>query len=119
MTKRITSFLTPILLFAPAVVLAQTDGINRLIDQIQVLIMRLIPVVIGLALLLFLFGIVRYVFTKEDTEKGQAKMYMLWGLVALFVMVSVWGLVTILKETFFGGINIDVPPTVPRVPGTR
>jgi hypothetical protein len=119
MKNKLKFLLAPSLMFLPALVLAQGDGINRLIDQFQVLVMRLVPIVIGLALLVFLWGVLRYLFSKDDTAKGEARNFMMWGIVALFVMVSVWGIVTILSQTIFGTTPIDVPPTTPKVPGTR
>ena len=39
---------------------------------------------------------------------------MLWGIVALFVMVSVWGLVNVLKGSFnLDNENIPVAPAIP------
>ena len=47
---------------------------------------------------------------EEDNEKRKA--YFWWGLVVLFVMVSIWGIINLLKNTIFGdgtyGIGIDV-----------
>ncbi len=37
---------------------------------------------------------------QEDADKRKA--YFLWGIVALFVMVSIWGIVAILQRTLFG-----------------
>ncbi len=119
MIKKISSFVIPALVLMPALVFAQSDGVNRLIDQVQNLVARLIPIVIGLALLVFLWGVLRYLFSKEDTEKGQAKSFMLWGIITLFVMVSVWGLVQIVSDTVFGtGGPREIVPSIPRVPGS-
>ena len=61
----------------------------------------LIPVLAALALILFLFGVVRFVAKAgNEREKSHSKEAMLWGLVALFVLVSVWGIIGILRRTF-------------------
>lgn len=119
MLNKLKFLLAPSLMFLPALVLAQGDGLNRLIDQFQVLVMRLVPIVVGLALLLFLWGVLNYLFKKDEVQKKDARDFMIWGIVALFVMVSVWGLVTVLSQTIFGTTPINVPPTLPLVPGTR
>ncbi|MEX0931288.1 MAG: hypothetical protein WDZ88_00900 [Candidatus Paceibacterota bacterium] len=55
-------------------------------------------VIIGLSLVFFLFNVLRYIKDganekrREDIRQG-----MLWGIVALFVSVSVWGLVNLLR----------------------
>jgi FtsH-binding integral membrane protein len=102
----------------PLLVGAQ-DGLNHLIDQVQTIVVRLIPIVIGLALLVFLWGVLTYVISKNDEDKAGARKYMLWGIIGLFVMVSVWGLVTILADSIFGGNRISQPPTVPSIPTTQ
>ncbi len=76
----------------------------------------LIPLVIGFGLLLFLIGITRFVSAGGDEEKRTAgRNMMLFGIVALFVMTSVWGFVKILGLTFFGASGPESRiPSVPR-----
>ena len=40
----------------------------------------------------------------EEAKRAQGKQYMIWGIIALAVMLSIWGLVGVLKNTF--GINV-------------
>ena len=84
--------------FFPSVVLAKTfaDIVGELVGVIN----TAIPVVSGLVLLAFFWGVFKYVFSSADsTEKGQAKEVIVWGLVALFVAFSIWGLVAVLENT--------------------
>ncbi len=76
----------------------------------------LIPILIGLALVVFFFGLFKYVKTGfgDKNEVEGSKSLMLWGIIILFVMFSVWGLVAILQGTFFG--NETIPVTLPDVP---
>ena len=76
---------------------------------------QLIPLVISIALLVFLIGIVQYVTAGGDEEKRTAARGMIiFGIIALFVMVSVWGFVNILSRTFFGnGASAIRPGYVP------
>ncbi len=63
-----------------------------------------IPIVIGIAIVGFLYGVLKYILSLgNEQEKKEGKEVMLWGVVALFVMFSVWGLLRILLGTFFGG----------------
>jgi hypothetical protein len=58
---------------------------------------------------------VKFIFAQGSEEaKADAKKIMLWGIVALFVMVSVWGLVRFIGNAFEveQGGTIDIP-TVP------
>ncbi len=36
----------------------------------------------------------------DETARTEARNIMIWGIIALFVMVSVWGLVNVLDDTF-------------------
>ena len=70
---------------------------------------------IGIALVGFLWGVAKFILAAEDTSKREeGRNLMLYGIIALFVMISIWGLVTILAGTF--GIDTSI---VPRFPGIR
>jgi uncharacterized membrane protein (GlpM family) len=70
-----------------------------------------IPLIFTLAVVMFLWGVVQYVINSdEEAKKEKGRQFMLWGIIALAVMVSVWGLVGILSGTF--GINASVLPQV-------
>lgn len=70
-----------------------------------------IPLLIGLAVTAFVYGIIQFFLNPDNEEKRKAgKSYMLWGIIALFVMVSFWGLVGILSNTFTpGGTTVYMP----------
>jgi hypothetical protein len=101
------------LVAAPALAAAQSlGGILGLLAQAEDLINRLIPFVIALAVLVFLWGIFKYITAGGDSEKRkEATGLIIWGIIGLFVMVSVWGLVNILVRS----VNLD--NTAPNAPG--
>lgn len=90
-----------------------SDGIRHLLGIAAGIIQALIPIVIGLAVLVFLWGVLQYVLRSSDAGKDEGRQFMLWGIIALFVMVSVWGLVNILRDSL--GLNLATP-TAPRIP---
>lgn len=122
--KKILALLASI---APALIVAAGENtpagsaarsIDGILNWLIGLAARALPLLILAALVLFLFGIVRRFFwAKEGTDKGEAGKFILWGIVALFVMVSVWGLVNVLKGTF----NLDTNniPAAPAIPYQR
>jgi len=81
--------------------------LNLIVNQI---LNPLIGVLISLALVIFFIGVIKYIRVAGEEDKNDAKKIMWWGIIALFVMISVWGLVQILINTFFPG---GVPPTPP------
>jgi Type IV secretion system pilin len=117
--KKILSLLV---LLSPAVLFASDAPINTAARSVDGLLNwfiyiagRALPLLILAALVLFLFGIVkRFFWGKDAADRGEAGRYILWGVVALFVMVSVWGLVNVLRGTFnLDTNNIPVAPAVP------
>ena len=77
-----------------------------LVTQLQSLVNLLVPLVIAIGLLLFIWGLVQYIVASGDeaaTEEGRRKM--VWGVIALFVIVSVWGLVALLGQLTGVGQN--------------
>jgi hypothetical protein len=80
-----------------------TDGYN--------LIVLVAKFLVPLALLVFVWGIVVFIAksgNEEAVEEGKRKM--IWGVVALFVIVSIWGIVAVLQQI----TGIVQPATITR-----
>ncbi len=58
---------------------------------------------IALAVCWFIWNVIKYAMSDDEEGKGKAKSQMIWGIVAIAVMVSVWGLVALLQNAF--GLN--------------
>lgn len=110
----IALFVFPLVTFAQ-----QRSGLQNLVSQAGGLIQGLIPIVIGLGVLVFLWGILQYVLADDESGKEKGRTFMLWGIIALFVMVSVWGLVNILRETLDLNNATPTAPGIPRPPQSR
>ncbi len=105
------SFLLPLVTFA------QLQNIEtNIVTPIGRIINLLIPIVFALAMLYFFWGLAQYILNSGDSgaqEDGKNKM--IWGIVALFVMSAVWGLVRFLGTAI--GINQEAAPAVtPLIP---
>lgn len=106
------AFLFPSFAFA-------ADDLQGVFCILGQLVLQLTPIVFALALLAFFWGLAMYMFSLSGGDgaaahsaygapaspqgKQSGRTIMMWGLIVLFVMVSVWGLVKILQTTF--GIN--------------
>jgi uncharacterized membrane protein YidH (DUF202 family) len=108
LTAQGAAFLTATLL--PSLTLALT--VDETYEIAFTIIQDLILLVIGVALLVFLWGIFKYFFASDDAGKKIGRTYILWGIIGLFVMVAVWGLVNLLRSSL--GMNTR-PPAVPEV----
>ncbi len=95
------------LLGLPLVSFAQSlnlSPVSKLIGAIAAVIGTLVPILVTLGLVVFLWGLVKYLWGhggKADIDG--AKKLMKWGLLTLFVMVSVWGIIDLMQAAF----NID------------
>jgi len=75
--------------------------LENIIGIIGDIILLVIPVVVALALIFFFWGLAQFILNAGNEQKRtEGKGIMLWGIIALFVIVSVWGLVTVLQNTF-------------------
>jgi phosphoglycerol transferase MdoB-like AlkP superfamily enzyme len=74
-------------------------GLFTIIQMIKDLINVVMPLIISLTVLVFIWGIFRMVTSSDGAAREEARGYITWGVVALFVMVSVWGLVNILVSS--------------------
>ncbi len=77
-------------------------NVTNLLNIFGGLVSASIGILVTLALAVFFWGLVKYLFNLGG-EKGheQGKHLMIYGIVALFVMVSVWGLIQFV-QSFFG-----------------
>jgi len=110
--QKFKKYIPAILFLTPFFVLA-ANTIQGIITIAQGILQTLIPLLMGFGLVVFLWGVIKYVSAGGDEEKRkEARNTMIWGIVALFVMVAVWGLVYVLSATF----QIDVGGQHPEYP---
>ncbi len=102
-----SAYLLPVAVFAQATGPTEGVGIYGVINQVNGIINVIIPFLVGLAVLIIIWGVFNYISGAGDEEKrAQAKQYIIWGVIGVFIMLSVWGLVSILTNSF----SLDVTP---------
>ena len=101
MKKNIISLIS-VLSFIPSVTFAMNDTFKDLVTNVVMngVLVPIVPILISLTIIVFIFGILKFMKSSDSKERGEGKMYMLWGIIGIFVMVSVWGLVNILQNSF-------------------
>ncbi|MEK7128814.1 MAG: hypothetical protein AAB858_00520 [Patescibacteria group bacterium] len=83
----------------PFVVSAQQ--IVVILSRFRQILDLLIPIFITLAVLFFFWGLIMYIKAGGGTEqKDTGKFYMIWAVIALFVMVSIFGIIGLIGNTF-------------------
>lgn len=83
-----------------------------ILENIEDIIAKIIPIIMAVATIVFLWGIVMYITASGDEKKTTtAKTYISSGLIGLFFMVAIWGVVKALVTTFgVGGEGIPTGP---------
>ena len=103
-----TSALSLGLLLVPALTSAQT--LLNTLAFFNTVLNALIGLMVTLAIVTFFWGGVRYLFSNSSEVKGEGLKFMLYSIIMIFVMVSVWGLVRLLQSTFGVGNQTPVVP---------
>ena len=74
---------------------------------------RLIPIFVALALIYFIWGLMKFILAADSEAREEGKKGMWLGIVALFVIVSIWGIVAFISRTLGIDSTTNVnPPTV-------
>lgn len=77
---------------------------------------KLIPIFIGVAIIVFFWGIIKFIANAGDEKAIEdGKKFMIWGIVGLFVIVSMWGIIGFLQESLDIG-NIGGVGSGPGIP---
>ncbi len=93
---------------------ARLEPLKQLVHSVGEILAMLIPILIALALVAFFWGLVRYIFGGAE-KAADGRKIMVSGLIALFVMVTVYGIIRLAQ----GALGIDSNPNiqVPNFPG--
>lgn len=101
--KKFVALVLSTALFLPSIVFAQPSTFAELVDVIISIINPLFMLSISLIFLMFLWGLAKFIFSLGNSKSiDDGKQLMFWGIIALFLVLSVWGIVAILRNTFLG-----------------
>lgn len=78
-----------------------TNALFKLLALAQTIVSRLVPFLIGVAVLAFFWFLIIFIWKGQDSPEEQKKSLagMGYSILAIFVMVSIWGIIG-----FFGSI---------------
>lgn len=106
-----TSALT---LFTPVSVFAQSGGtdIFHILNLTKSTLNYLIIIFITLALVFFIYNVTKNVIGGDAEERANAKNTIIYGVIGIFVIVAIWGIVNFVGRTL--GISNPVPVGDPK-----
>jgi hypothetical protein len=119
-----SAVVSSLMIFTPIMVFAQTTGgscdsrtgLAKMICQVTQLLNSIIPLLIALGVVIFIWGVVMYVIADGEEAKKKGKDRMIWGIIGFSVIIGLWGLVILLLNTF--GLGGAVAPTLEPLTGT-
>ncbi|MDP2593234.1 MAG: pilin [bacterium] len=74
----------------------------------------IVPVLIALGVVYFVWGVISFVMAGDEEAKTAGRDRIIFGIIGLAVIIGMWGLVNLLRNTFL--LNNDTRITLPTVP---
>lgn len=100
----------------PALALAgdisESGSIFGIIGTIRAILDMLMPILITVAAVWFVWNVISYTIAGDDKKKESAKNGIITGLIGLLVIVAFWGIIALVMNTFGVGTgeNLDIIP---------
>lgn len=78
----------------------------------------LVPVLMAVAFIVFLWGIYKYFIygAANESEKSEGRKFAMWGIIGFVILLSLWGLVNLIRGTL--GLNAGQAPAYPTIGGS-
>ena len=91
-----------------------------LLNRVNLVLNAVVPFLVGIAVFIVIWGVFKYIANAAEEEKrAEARAFVVWGIIGIFAMVSVWGFVNILVNSF--DLSTQAPaarPNLPPIPGS-
>lgn len=113
------SLILLVLFVGPLCVYGQSfDYAKNILQEFLKLIGILVPIITALALIMLMWSAVQLIRADKDETRTEGRKKVMWGVIALFVLVSVWGIVVVLQGMFFKGNEANSNAQTPKLPTT-
>jgi hypothetical protein len=74
----------------------------------------IIPFLAVVAFLMFIWGVARYIKSAgNEREIKDSKNFLIWGIIGLFIMVTIWGIIAFMQSEF--GFGSGGTPIIPQI----
>jgi hypothetical protein len=92
-------FLT-LLAFFPLITFAAVTDVKTLLQLVSNLLGSVMGLLYMVVFVAFFWGISLFILnTDDDAKRAKGKAWMLWSVIALFVLITIWGLIGLLVRT--------------------
>ncbi len=105
------NFLFPLSAFAVDATTTDMTQLKSILSVVGGVFNFAIPILITLGVIYFIWAVTRYVTIRDEEERAKSKGHIIYGLIGLFVAVSIWGIIQLLNTTL--GINAGGTTVLP------
>ena len=78
----------------------QVNNIQEFICKLNDILTAIIPFLIALGIVYFVWGVISYVIGNDEEAKKKGRDRMIYGIIGLVVIIAVWGIVRWVTSTF-------------------
>ena len=108
---------SPLLSFAQPSLDATDGGLFNFLDFVQDTINFALPVLVGIAVIIVIINVIKFIANADnEEERKKSTKGIIAGIVGIAVIVSIWGLVSLLVNTFGLDDNDVTDIKIPEVP---
>lgn len=106
--------LTPSFAFA-----VDATPLSTFVSSMGGIVNQLVPIFSTIVVLVFFYGLIKYVLSAGDDESSKkAKSYMIRGIIGMFVLATIWGIIGFIQETIGNKnaptiVNVTLPSLTP------
>ncbi|MFA5831711.1 MAG: hypothetical protein WC878_07860 [Candidatus Paceibacterota bacterium] len=100
MKKTFPKVIAAMAFFAPSFAFAEGGSLSALVPKIGDIVNQLIPILSSVVVLVFFYGLIKYVLSAGDDDASKkARGYMIRGILGMFVLVTIWGIIGFMQNT--------------------
>lgn len=91
------------LLLTPTLAFAAPQTFDELMDLFLTFISAATGIALIAGIVIYFYGVATSIPKMSTGDAERLRAHFVWGIIALFVMFSVWGILALLRNTLFGG----------------
>lgn len=101
--------------FLPVIALADND-LGSFVTKMGTILSSIVPIMVTLALIYFIYGLAEYISVSgNEAKKAEGKNIMIYGTIAMFMIVSIWGVVQFIGKTVgVSEVTTQKSPAIPQ-----
>ena len=87
-------------LLTPALAFAQPSNFSELVNILLDILSATVPVIFGVTMIAILWAGAQMILHADNEQKRKdGRRTLMWGVIVLFVMISVWGFVNLIRSS--------------------